>query len=391
MAHQVFICHSSLDKAVADAACAVLESEGISCWIAPRDVPAGEEWGKSIIEALSGCSVLILIFSSNANDSPQVRREVERAVSKRKIIVPFRIEDLLPSDAMEYALSNTHWLDAITPPMESHLSELVRATARLLEQGESEHHGEGASILGRSTASGRIQFRAWGWVAALVLVVASVALALPRIGRELGWWRGSGGITDQTQTGQDLSAMEQKARELYTEKKFSEAFLLAKASCDKGVAGGCTYAGLMYDRGEGIAKDEGQAVSFYRKGCDGGDPMGCRDLALMYRTGTGVAQDNVQAVELYRKDCDAGDVIGCTNLGLMYANGAGVRQDDKRAFALFRQACDAGESYGCYDLASVYADGIGVAKDEAQAMKLYRKACSSGNQPACDLVKTGKE
>ncbi len=38
MAHDVFISHSAKDKATADAVCAVLEAEGIRCWIAPRDV-----------------------------------------------------------------------------------------------------------------------------------------------------------------------------------------------------------------------------------------------------------------------------------------------------------------------------------------------------------------
>ncbi len=134
MAHKVFICHSSKDKLVADAACAALEAQRISCWIAPRDILAGEEYGKAIVEALGNCHIVLLIFSKLANDSPQVRREVERAVSKEKIIVPFRIEDILPSDAMEFALSNTHWLDALNPPLENKLNELCETIARLLKR-----------------------------------------------------------------------------------------------------------------------------------------------------------------------------------------------------------------------------------------------------------------
>jgi biopolymer transport protein ExbD len=134
MAHKVFICHSSKDKQVADAACAALENLKISCWIAPRDILAGEEYGKAIVDALSSCQIVLVIFSAHANDSPQVRREVERSVSKDKIILPFRIEDVLPSDAMEFALGNTHWLDAITPPMERRLLELCDTISRLLHK-----------------------------------------------------------------------------------------------------------------------------------------------------------------------------------------------------------------------------------------------------------------
>jgi len=53
-------------------------------------------------------------------------------VSKGKVIVPFRIEDILPSRAMEYALSNTHWLDALTPPLEAHIDKLANVVSRLL-------------------------------------------------------------------------------------------------------------------------------------------------------------------------------------------------------------------------------------------------------------------
>jgi tetratricopeptide (TPR) repeat protein len=134
MAHQVFICHASKDKRVADAACAALEAQRISCWIAPRDILAGEEYGESIVEAISGCQIVLLIFSLDANNSPQVRREIERAVSKEKIIVPFRIEGVVPSRAMEFALGNTHWLDALTPPVERYLVRLCDTIARLIQK-----------------------------------------------------------------------------------------------------------------------------------------------------------------------------------------------------------------------------------------------------------------
>jgi hypothetical protein len=77
--HDVFISYSSKDKLTADAICAALERDGARCWIAPRDVLAGEEWAQSIIQAINGAKVLILVFSGFANASPQIRRVVERA------------------------------------------------------------------------------------------------------------------------------------------------------------------------------------------------------------------------------------------------------------------------------------------------------------------------
>ncbi len=114
MQHDVFISYSSYDKTIADAICSKLENSHIRCWIAPRDILPGKEYGEAIIEAIIDCRILLLVFSVHANESPQVRREIERAVSKGKVIIPFRIEDILPTKSMEYALSNTHWLDAMT-------------------------------------------------------------------------------------------------------------------------------------------------------------------------------------------------------------------------------------------------------------------------------------
>jgi tetratricopeptide (TPR) repeat protein len=125
MAHDVFVSYSVKDKATADAICAALEANGIRVWIAPRDVMPGSDWGESIIEAIEQSRVMILIFSANSNASPQIKREIERAVNKGVTVVPFRIDDILPSKTLEYFISTQHWLDAFTPPLEKHLDNLV--------------------------------------------------------------------------------------------------------------------------------------------------------------------------------------------------------------------------------------------------------------------------
>jgi hypothetical protein len=133
MAHDAFISYSSRDKTTADAACAALEAAGIRCWIAPRDITPGAEWGEAIIDAIGQARVLVLVFSTNANESPQIRREVERAVHKGIPIVPLRIEDIAPTRSLEYFIGTVHWLDALTPPLEAHLRKLVEAARALLQ------------------------------------------------------------------------------------------------------------------------------------------------------------------------------------------------------------------------------------------------------------------
>lgn len=130
--HDVFISYSSRDKAVGDAACAYLESRGIRCWIAPRDVLPGENYPRSIVEAIDGSRVMVLVFSSHSNTSHHVVRELTHAVSHGVVILPFRIEDIQPSKDMEYLIGIPHWLDAINPPLERHLAYLADTVETLL-------------------------------------------------------------------------------------------------------------------------------------------------------------------------------------------------------------------------------------------------------------------
>ena len=111
--------------------CATLETKGIRCWIAPRDILPGEKWPPAIVSAINKCQLVVLIFSSNANVSPQVEREIQRAFEKGLIVIPLRVEDVTPSGSLDYYLGPVHWLDAITPPMERHIEGLA-ATVKLL-------------------------------------------------------------------------------------------------------------------------------------------------------------------------------------------------------------------------------------------------------------------
>ncbi len=146
MAHDVFVSYSSKDKQAADAACAVLESRGIRCWIAPRDILPGADWGQSIIHGISGCKLMVLIFSRHANQSQQVKREVERVVHHGRPIIPVRIEEVLPAQALEYFLSTTHWLDAFAPPLEQHLKQLAAIVQHILMQPAQASLGKVAPV-----------------------------------------------------------------------------------------------------------------------------------------------------------------------------------------------------------------------------------------------------
>jgi hypothetical protein len=153
VAFDVFVSYASKDKIVADAVCARLESAGIRCWIAPRDIVPGRSYGEAIIEAIRVAKVMVLVFSSNANASGHIPKEVERAVSNGVAILPFRIEDVAPGKSLDYFIGSVHWLDAMTPPMEKHLDDLAATVHKLLPAMAEEHGGPAPHSSGRPPQS----------------------------------------------------------------------------------------------------------------------------------------------------------------------------------------------------------------------------------------------
>lgn len=132
MAHDVFISYSSNDQQPAMAVLHGLESAGIRCWMAPRDIHPGAIWAQAIMDGIAGSRVLVVVFSNSANRSSHVLAEVDAAVRKGAVIVPFRIEDVMPDGAMEYHLRSRHWLDALTPDLEAHVDRLADQVRMLI-------------------------------------------------------------------------------------------------------------------------------------------------------------------------------------------------------------------------------------------------------------------
>ena len=140
MPHDVFISHSSKDKLTADAVCNRLESAGIRCWIAPRDIIPGEGWSEAILRGIGACRVMVLVFSENANISHHVRREVAHACGNEVTVIPLRIRDVTPKAGLRYYLDELHWLDALTPPLAQHLETLTARVANILSHDQTSEH-----------------------------------------------------------------------------------------------------------------------------------------------------------------------------------------------------------------------------------------------------------
>lgn len=120
----VFVSHATSDRGVAELLVDYLERQGISCWIATRNILPGATYPGAIVEAIRSCRAIVVLVSKSAGRSPQVRRELERGVAYYRPILPVLLDDApIPAD-IEYLIAGVHWLDA-TANLDGAMSQLA--------------------------------------------------------------------------------------------------------------------------------------------------------------------------------------------------------------------------------------------------------------------------
>ena len=123
----IFISHSSVNAGLAQKLCKDIEDEGHKCFIAPRDIRLGHEYASEIVIGIDSSDVMVLLLSKEANESPHILREVERAVSKSIPIILYKLEEVELSKSMEYFLMTHQWINA----SEAGFAEIVKSINEL--------------------------------------------------------------------------------------------------------------------------------------------------------------------------------------------------------------------------------------------------------------------
>jgi hypothetical protein len=111
MSAEVFISFASQDDKVASTICKAIENRGFKCWISTRDIQPGENFQSSIVRAIRGAKVLLLVFTSNSNRSEEMTKELALASQQKLMVVPLRVENVTPSDAFAYEFATRQWID----------------------------------------------------------------------------------------------------------------------------------------------------------------------------------------------------------------------------------------------------------------------------------------
>lgn len=129
----VFVSHNSRDADVALQIVTALELADISCWIAPRNIPAGSDYNAAITHGLAAAAAFVLVYSRHAVESDPVTREVDFAVARRIPVIPVRLDQSAASPALRYLIRTFQWVDAFPPPVGRHLDSIVAGVKRALD------------------------------------------------------------------------------------------------------------------------------------------------------------------------------------------------------------------------------------------------------------------
>ena len=168
LGHDVFVSYASMDATIANSIVESLEGQGLKCWIAPRDVRPGTVYADAIVGAINEAKSLVLVLSASAMASAHVGREVERAASKRRPIIAFRLDDAPLSQELEYFLSNSQWIEVPKLGMPAALVKLKEAVG----QGTASSPQGIATVRPPGRANKRIA------IAAAIVVALGVAVGL---------------------------------------------------------------------------------------------------------------------------------------------------------------------------------------------------------------------
>lgn len=140
--------------------------------------------------------------------------------------------------------------------------------------------------------------------------------------------------------------------------------------------------GVIYLTGDGVPKDDTEAVKWLRKAAEQDSALGERYLAEMYFKGRGVTADNEEAAKWLRLAANQDDAQSQYNLAVLYTQGLGVPRNLKEAVNLMRRAAEQKLAAGELGLGVAYENGDGVPPDAIEAAKWYQKAVDQNYVPA---------
>jgi DNA-binding response OmpR family regulator len=107
----VFLSYASAEREYALKMADALETNGVGVWLDRRSIAGGSSWSAEIVRGIQGCAAVLVLCSATSMASPNVRQEVQLAWESHRPIVPLRLSDDRPPEAIQYALAGRQWIE----------------------------------------------------------------------------------------------------------------------------------------------------------------------------------------------------------------------------------------------------------------------------------------
>lgn len=438
---QVFISYCTQDAQIAKEVVSMLESRGISCWHADRDLPAGSEYGAEIPQALEEAKYFLLVLSEAAQKSVNVPRELERAAASRKVIIPLKTDQAPLGEDMDFLLASVQVRD-FTRAKQSVLENIASfiksaeptapelKTDYLMEEAPVYHVFVSHSTADDQQAKHIVEHlekqKIRCWIAprdtrshttypaqitqavrscpVFLLLVSKKAMESAHVEREI-----SLAIDKHISPGykyiiplmlENCTLTDEFCYYLanlhYYAYGMDEQGILAKITAqihqfiEKEKASEQDYL----NQGRSFYKENKfqEAFHYYQKAAQLGNREAQGMLGYFCHVGKGCDKNVRKAVYWYEKSIsgeesnDVSYLNVMANLAVCYAYEGEVTRDYARAADLFRKAAEKGNPGAQRHLGTLYKNGTGVPKDPELAKYWYKKAADQGDQSAAKLL-----
>jgi hypothetical protein len=176
----IFITYSSKDEKVARTICTALENRGLGCWISSRNVKPGQNFQEQIVKAIRAAKIMVLVFTANANNSNEIKKELALASQNNLVVIPVRIQDVPPNEAFAYEFATRQWID-LFGDWESSIARLVELIAAAIHDhhaGDPAKPGPGSTGVAAPAAEQRQKFPKKKAMLAGAIAIACLAVVV---------------------------------------------------------------------------------------------------------------------------------------------------------------------------------------------------------------------
>ena len=145
--------------------------------------------------------------------------------------------------------------------------------------------------------------------------------------------------------------------------------------------------GIMYEKGRGVAQDDGESAKWYRLAAERGNAYAQNSLGFMYEKGRSLPQEDGEALKWYRLSAEQDNFHAIDSIGTFYVEGrGGLAQNDLEACQWYRLAAEQGNARAQYHFSVMLFLGRGVAQSDDEGQPWLYRAATAGDESAQYLL-----